>query len=57
MFAIDHLTEIANPNLLRMMSWNVGIQRGCTFSVGKNYKFLDRYLSSMDWKSLPPNAR
>lgn len=52
LFAIDHLHEIARPNLLRMMSWQVGATRGFTFSVGKNYKFLDRYLPAADWQSL-----
>ncbi|GJM71133.1 hypothetical protein HMSSN036_33490 [Paenibacillus macerans] len=35
LFAIDHLNEIARPNLLRMMAWNIGSVHGYTFSVGK----------------------
>ena len=35
-----------------MMAWNVGSERGYTFSVGKNYKFIDRYLPKEDWKAL-----
>lgn len=51
-FAIDHLNEIARPNLLRMMAWQIGSEQGYTFSVGKNYKFINRYLSIEDWEDL-----
>jgi len=52
LFAVDHLNEIARPNLLRMMAWRIGADRGYTFSVGKNYKFIDRYLPAEDWTAL-----
>lgn len=52
LFAVDHLHEIARPNLLRMMTWQIGLEQGHTFSVGKNYKFIDRYLPGEDWNSL-----
>lgn len=52
LFAIDHLNEIARPNLLRMMTWHIGSERGYDFSVGKNYKFIDRYLPEEDWDLL-----
>ncbi|EPY09236.1 aminoglycoside 6-adenylyltransferase [Paenibacillus alvei TS-15] len=52
LFAIDHLHEVARPNLLRMMAWHIGAERGYTFSVGKNYKFIDRYLPPEDWETL-----
>lgn len=52
LFAIDHLHEIARPNLLRMMTWQIGSEKGFTFSVGKNYKFIDRYLPKEDWEKL-----
>ncbi|MFE6796657.1 aminoglycoside 6-adenylyltransferase [Paenibacillus chitinolyticus] len=52
LFAIDHLNEIARPNLLRMMAWQIGSEQGYTFSVGKNYKFINRYLPNEDWESL-----
>ncbi len=44
LFAIDHLNQILRHELLRMISWNVGIETGFTLSVGKNYKFLDKYI-------------
>ncbi|MFC6331283.1 aminoglycoside 6-adenylyltransferase [Paenibacillus septentrionalis] len=52
LFAIDHLNEIARPNLLRMMAWKIGSEQGYTFSVGKNYKFINRYLPNEDWEKL-----
>jgi len=52
LFAIDHLHEVARPNLLRMMAWHIGTEHGYTFSVGKNYKFIDRYLIEEDWDLL-----
>lgn len=52
LFAIDHLNEIARPNLLRMMAWKIGSEQGYNFSVGKNYKFIKRYLSDEHWEKL-----
>lgn len=52
LFAIDHLNEITRPNLLRMMAWQIGSAKGYSFSVGKNYKFIDRYLANEDWEAL-----
>ncbi|GAY78243.1 aminoglycoside 6-adenylyltransferase [Niallia sp. Sow4_A1] len=52
LFAIDHLNEIARPNLLRMMSWEIGLEKGFSFSVGKNYKFINQYLPKEDWDTL-----
>lgn len=34
------------------MSWQIGLERGFTFSVGKNYKFIDQYLPKDDWETL-----
>lgn len=52
LFAVDHLHGIARPQLLRMMAWQIGSSEGYTFSLGKNYKFLDRYLPAEDWDAL-----
>jgi aminoglycoside 6-adenylyltransferase len=52
LFAIDHLSGIVRPNLLRMMAWRIGAERGYSFSVGKNYKFIKEYLSEDDWETL-----
>ncbi|MFD2118029.1 aminoglycoside 6-adenylyltransferase [Paenibacillus yanchengensis] len=52
LFAIDHLHEIARPNLLRMIGWHIGCERGFTFSIGKNYKFIDQFMQKEDWNLL-----
>ncbi|UUH69137.1 aminoglycoside 6-adenylyltransferase AadK [Bacillus subtilis] len=52
LFAIDHLNEIVRPNLLRMMAWHIASQKGYSFSMGKNYKFMKRYLSNKEWEEL-----
>ncbi|MDQ0859099.1 hypothetical protein QFZ72_002578 [Bacillus sp. V2I10] len=50
LFAIDHLNEIARPNLLRMMAWNIGIETDFSLSAGKNYKYIQKYLDRNDWE-------
>ena len=52
LFAIDHLNQILRFELLRMMSWKVGIETGFTLSIGKNYKFLDKYIPEDLWTRL-----
>ncbi|ADP32323.1 aminoglycoside 6-adenylyltransferase [Bacillus atrophaeus subsp. globigii] len=52
LFAWDHLYEILRPNLLRMISWNIGIQHNFSLSVGKNYKYIQRYMDEKDWGHL-----
>lgn len=52
LFAIDHLNDIVRKELLRMISWWVGIEQGFDFSLGKNYKFLKRYISEELWNRL-----
>ena len=52
LFAIDHLNQILRHELLRMLSWKVGIETGFTLSAGKNYKFLDKYISKKLWSRL-----
>lgn len=57
LFAIDHMNEIVRKELLRMISWLVGMKRGFCFSLGKNYKFLDRYVPEELWKRLMTTYR
>lgn len=52
LFAIDHLNQIVRQELLRMISWKVGIETGFRLSVGKNYKFLDKYVTEDLWEEL-----
>ena len=43
--------------LLRMLSWKVGMEYGFGFSVGKNYKFISRYLAKETWDMLMSTYR
>ena len=54
LFAIDHFNQIVRHELLRMISWKVGIETGFKLSVGKNYKFIERYISEDLWEKLCP---
>ncbi len=51
LFAIDHLHLMRNE-LLRMLAWRIGLDNGFTFSLGKHYKFIDRYLPVETWRAL-----
>ncbi len=44
LYAADHLYEICQKELLRMLSWQVGNASGWDKSLGKNYKYLPDYL-------------
>jgi aminoglycoside 6-adenylyltransferase len=35
-----------------MMAWKIGSEQGYRFSLGKNDKFIDRYLPKEDWEKL-----
>ncbi|PEF42559.1 aminoglycoside 6-adenylyltransferase [Bacillus wiedmannii] len=52
LFALDHFNQILRPELLRMISWEVGQRYGFDFSLGKNYKFIDQYISKKDYEKL-----
>ena len=52
LFAIDHLNQVLRRELLRMISWKVGIETEFSLSLGKNYKFLDRYIPEDLWNRL-----
>jgi aminoglycoside 6-adenylyltransferase len=51
LFAIDIL-HLMRKELLRMISWKVGLEYGFHFSVGKNYKFINKYISKELWEEL-----
>lgn len=57
LFAIDHMNEIVRKELLRMISWLVGTEKGFSFSIGKNYKFLEQYITEDMWKRLMSTYR
>lgn len=52
LFANHHMDQILRRELLRMISWKVGIETNFSLSVGKHYKYLDQYVSKELWDKL-----
>jgi len=52
LYAIDHLQLYVRPMLMKMLEWHVGTQTHFSLSVGKNGKYLERYLSRERWELL-----
>lgn len=50
LFAMDHLHNNIRQELLRMMSWHIGYEQDYDRSLGKNYKFIQNYLSEENWQ-------
>ena len=42
-YATDHLYEICQQELLKLLAWQVAADKG-TIDIGKNYKYLFQYL-------------
>ena len=57
LFAIDHLNQILRFELLRMISWKVGVETNFSLSIGKNFKFLNRYTPEDLWNRLLSSYR
>ncbi|MFE4573434.1 aminoglycoside 6-adenylyltransferase [Paenibacillus chitinolyticus] len=51
LYAIDHV-NLVRAMLLKMMEWKVGMDTGFSLSIGKNGKFLKRYLDEESWNKL-----
>ena len=51
LYAIKHL-DLMQAQLLNMLSWKVGIETNFSLSVGKEYKYLDKYVSKESWGKL-----
>ncbi|SHN27844.1 aminoglycoside 6-adenylyltransferase [Gracilibacillus kekensis] len=52
LYAIDHIENVMQEEILRMMAWKVGCQYGFRVNLGKSYKFLEEYVSETEWKAL-----
>jgi len=51
LYVMDHL-NIIRKQLLIMISWKVGIETSFSVSVGKSYKYLDKYVSNETWEAV-----
>ena len=50
-YAIAHLDFMRNQ-LMTMLSWQVGLEKGFTFSIGKQFKYLRRHIGDATWQRL-----
>lgn len=57
LYASWHMEQIERIELLRMLSWKIGIDYGYDFSIGKHSKFIDKYLSETEWSLLMKTYR
>jgi aminoglycoside 6-adenylyltransferase len=51
LYAIKHL-DIMREQMLAMISWKAGIEASFSMSVGKSYKYLDKYISKDAWETI-----
>lgn len=45
---VDYMRD----QLMTMLSWQVGLEKGFNFSIGKQFKYLQRYISASAWQQL-----
>jgi len=50
-YANAHLDYMRNQ-LMTMLSWQVGLEKGFDFSIGKHFKYLERHVSDPTWQRL-----
>ena len=50
-YAIAHL-DYMRHQLMTMLSWQVGLQKGFIFSIGKKFKYLQQHIGVEAWQSL-----
>jgi aminoglycoside 6-adenylyltransferase len=56
LYAIKHL-NMMREQMLTMVSWKAGIETSFSLSVGKAYKYLDKYISRELWKAITETYR
>lgn len=52
LYALWHMDRCVREELIRMLSWKVGIDTGFGVSVGKCCKYMDKYLTEAEMKLL-----
>lgn len=50
-YANAHLNML-REDLMRMLSWQAGLDQGFNFAIGKDYKYLQEHLPEEDWAQL-----
>src|SRR5699024_4724207 len=52
LFAAEHLNQNLRTELYRMIEWQIGFEYEFSISVGKNYKYLEKYVDENLWKQI-----
>ncbi len=52
LYAAEFMNQILRKELLRMIAWKVGVETNFSVSVGKNYRYLEAYVSDKLWVEL-----
>lgn len=52
LYAVDHFNNIVRPELIRMITWRVGMQHDYQISLGKSHHLLSEYLDGDTWHFL-----
>ena len=50
LYSLGKIEKNLRPDLLRMLDWYAGVNNNFAVSTGKNYKYLNRYLSDDLWE-------
>lgn len=50
LYAMEHMNNYVRPQLLKMLTWQVGIDTGYTIGVGKCSKYIYKYLPEQIWQ-------
>lgn len=48
-YAANYLNQVLRQELYRMLSWKVGFETDFSVSIGKYYRFLEKYVSEDIW--------
>jgi aminoglycoside 6-adenylyltransferase len=51
LYAVKHL-DLMREQMLVMVSWEVGIETSFSLSVGKAYKYLNKYIAEETWETI-----
>jgi aminoglycoside 6-adenylyltransferase len=57
LYAADHLGRQVRGELLRMLSWEAGLEHGFSFNPGKSFKYLKNYLPPETWRRVLRGCR
>ena len=57
LYASHHMEAIIRVQLLTMLSWSIGVEKGFSFSIGKHFKYIGKHLTAGQWELLMTTYR